>query len=394
VTSSSGGSDDEGAGRGAQQKASKKPRRGKRSSSSSGSSDSSTERDAGKRKQKKKGKSKKHKGSSSSSDDDGRIRACKFNYKHDDKETNTIFWQISSNVPWLHSRNGQKAIWRHHLSELHNNGHATELISHKDALKTFISWAAAICKARRTFRLAQARTSGIGAITLDYVDDVSERWELKVLGDSDLAAIQGEKAVMMRDAMCSTAGSLDAKTAKLVEIRAKRYAVKNRMNRDEQSASQTPSKTATTSTKSSSVDLSPAGRASPASPAGRASPASDARSDLLQSIKDLTTIHTAQEEKDREMVAGLFASITTGQHVALAPAASQLDEEIATLRAFLQQEDASLCAWAPAIHAALGVSSACHFQEISVSDITNAAGVGLLQKNRLLTVARRHGVKE
>jgi hypothetical protein len=359
-------------------------RRSRSSSSSSGSSDSATERDAGKGKKKLKHKN------SSSSDDDRRMRACKFNYKHDDKETNTIFWQLSSDVPWLHSRNGQKAIWRYHLSQLHKEGHALELVAHKDALKTFIAWAAAICKARRTFRLAEARKSGIGHMTLDYVDDVSERWELKVLGDSDLAAMQGEKAGMMRDVMCTTAGSLDAKSASILAIRSQRYAVKKRMNKDDSSAnaandSRTPSKTSTTSKNSSSVDM---------SPAGRASPALDARADLLQKLNDMAATQKLQEEKDKTLVANLFASFTSAQQGTHYAAASQLDDEIAKLREFLEQEDASLTVWAPAIHAALGVSRGDDFKEISVSDITNAAGVPQLQKNRLLNVAKRYGVKE
>jgi hypothetical protein len=299
---------------------------------------------------------------------------------------------IAQRVPWLHSRNGQKAIWRKHLGNLQENGHCMELKGHKDSLKTFIAWAAATCKARRAFRLAESRKSGKAFIKLDNVDDVAERWELKVFGDIESAALQGEKAEMMRDAMCTTASSLDAKTAALAELRNKRYATAKRAKKgtDEvDDASRTPSKVNSSNsevTKSSSIDASPT--------AGRASPAADSRAELLQHIKDMTQMQREQDEKDTKLVTNLFASFTNAQNNTHAAAASPFDDDVATLRQFLEREEPSLCKWAHAIHAALGVTKGEDFKELTVADISGAPGIAILQMKRLQALAKRHGAKE
>ena len=362
--------------------------KGKHRHSKSSSSDSNDDAKKKKKKKKKQDAS----SSSSSSEDDSRTRAPKFNYKHDDDLTNTIFWQIASDVLWLHSRNGQKAIWRKHLENLQENGHCLELKGHKDSLKTFIAWAAVTCKARRTSRLAESRKRGKAFIKLDNVDDVAERWEMKVFGDAEMAALHGEKAEIMRDAMCSTASSLDAKTAALAELRNKRYATAKRAKKgtDEvDAASRTPSKVNSSNsevTKSSSVDISPT--------AGRASPAADSRADLLAQIKDLTQMQHDQEEKDTKLVTNLFASFTNAQNNKHAAAASPFDDDIATLRQFLEREEPSLCTWAHAIHAALGVTKSEDFKELTVADISGAPGIAILQMKRLQALAKRHGAKQ
>ena len=110
-----------------------------------------------------------------------RQRAVRFNFKHDDLKTKTIFMQLVTDVPWLHSRREQTKIWTKHLDELFKRGHATELRGHKHATKSFSAWAAAICKARKIWRSVEAK--GVEAVKdNDAVDVVSHLRETKILG--------------------------------------------------------------------------------------------------------------------------------------------------------------------------------------------------------------------
>ena len=116
-----------------------------------------------------------------------RQRAIKFNFKHDSPKTKAIFVQLASEVPWLRSRREQKSLWIKHLDELFKKGNATELRGHKDAAKSFSAWAAAICRARKMWRLVEGRRGG-EVEENDAVDDVSHMWETKVLGDEKLTS--------------------------------------------------------------------------------------------------------------------------------------------------------------------------------------------------------------
>ena len=348
--------------------------------SSSRSSESSSNSSKGRGGQKRK----KTKRRGSGSDDESRERACKFNYKHDDKSTDTIFWQLASQIPWLHTRNGQKTIWRMHLSELQSKGHALELQHHKDALKTFIAWAANICKQRRSFRLQESRTSGLGtAMTLDNVDDVVERWDQKLVDDGDVAACHQEKADIMRDAMCNTAQHLDAKTAKILQVRKKRYASKKFNSAD----------TTSTSTPSKSSNSVPEVSASPASAPGRQSPATDARASLLSQLNELTKSQESQAQSDAKLIQDLSANICGSMRSFAPAAASAFDAAKASLKGLLETQDPSLVAYADVIHSALGISDPNDFTELTVDDINNATGLPLVQRKRLVAVARRFGVQ-
>ena len=103
----------------------------------------------------------------------------------------------------------------------------------------------------------------------------------KLVDDSEVAANQGLRAEVMREAMCNTAQNLDEKTAKILHVRQKRYATKKR------NTATTPSRdtTSTPSRSSNSIaDVSP----SPAA-AGRRSPAADARGALLNQLNEMVT---------------------------------------------------------------------------------------------------------
>ena len=304
-------------------------------------------------------------------------RAAKFNFKHDDAETHTIFMQLATNVPWAHSHRGQKQIWKLHLTALQDEGHATELMGHKDAVKTFMAWAAAICKARRTWRLAQAKKSGFAHDNNDAVDDVAQKWEEKVCGEAALTVNNQERAVLMRDMMTSTGKGNAEKAANIEKLRKKRYATPASQAAG-QEADPKPTTTPPSKVSKRSVSQSP----------------TEARQILMQGITSMTQ---GTAETDAAFVTDIVARVVAGLAPAQAPPQPAVPShagDLHLLQLLLQQEDSSLVSWAPQIFEALGISDTAHFSELSVADILLAAGIPSMQKRRLINVGRRFGLND
>lgn len=323
-----------------------------RSSSSSGSSSSDSEGKGAKKQSAK-----------------ARKRAAKFNLLHDDDETLVIFHQVQVNIPWLHSRTSQKTIWDHHLRELWKEGHATELQGHKDAVKTFSAWAQNICKTRRTSRLAEARKSGFASVEPDVVDDVAYRWEMKVCGDAEDTEMNQQRAILFRDIATTTAVDLHTTAAKIENVRRQRYSTGNRNGGG---AAKTPTKAGT-----------------PSSSSNTGSPQENAKTSLLRTLNDITRHTAEQEEKDAALVSQVVSGIAAQFAQGGSSQPSDTSGELLLLRNFLQREDSSLVNWAPQIHAALGITEGAHFKELTEEDIAQATGIPLLQRKRLIAIAKR-----
>ena len=116
-----------------------------------------------------------------------RQRAVKFDFKHDAPKTKVIFAQLVTDVPWLYSRCARKCIWQKHLHQLFQTENATELRAHKDATKSFSAWAAAICRARKIWRLQESQDHG-EVKENDADDDVSNMWATRILGDEKVTS--------------------------------------------------------------------------------------------------------------------------------------------------------------------------------------------------------------
>lgn len=300
-----------------------------------------------------------------------RQRAAKFNFLHDEPETVTIFNQLSSNIPWLHTRSGQKAIWKFHLEALQSEGHALELQGHKDAVKTFSSWAAHICKTRRTHRLAEMRKSGVATFEHDAVDDVAYRWEVKMCGDAADTQLNQQRAALFRDVATSSAVSLQATADKIEANRARRYSTK-RGDAGDTDVSATPR-----SSKS-------------ATPSNQISPRDNAKIGLLRQLTDMATVTAEQDAKDAALVTQLISGMRSEQPASV----PSCDGEVLLLSNFLRLEDSSLVNWAPQIHSALGITEGAHFAELTADDINNAPGIPVLQKRRLLAVGIRFKLQQ
>jgi hypothetical protein len=315
--------------------------------------------------------------SSSSSDSEGnaakeksakiRKRAAKFNLLHDDDETLVIFHQVQSNIPWLHSRTSQKTIWDYHLKELWKEEHATELRGHKDAVKTFSAWAQNICKTRRVSRLAEGRKSGFASFVPDVVDDVAHRWEMKVCGDAEDTEMNQQRAILFRDIATTTAVDLHKTAAKIESVRRQRYSTGKGKGGG---AVKTPTKGTPSSSNSGS-------------------PQENAKVSLLRTLNDMTKHTAEQEEKDAALVSQVVSGMAAQFAQGGSSQPSDMSGELLLLRNFLQSEDSSLVNWAPQIHAALGITEGAHFKELSEEDITQATGIPLLQRKRLIAVAKR-----
>ena len=99
-------------------------------------------------------------------------------------DTETIFKQIQTNVPWSQSRRRVSGIWAHHLQALHEAGKAVECTK----VRTFAAWAAKTCKDRMARRIQEARGAGgahVEPSAADVVDEVTHRWESYKLGGSE-----------------------------------------------------------------------------------------------------------------------------------------------------------------------------------------------------------------
>lgn len=111
-----------------------------------------------------------------------RRRAPKFAPSKTDTET--IFKQIQTNVPWSQSRRRVSGIWAHHLQALHKAGKAVECTK----VRTLAAWAAKTCKDRMARRIQEARGAGgahVEPSAADVVDEVTHRWESYKLGGSE-----------------------------------------------------------------------------------------------------------------------------------------------------------------------------------------------------------------
>jgi len=313
-----------------------------------------------------------------------RKRGVKFNHKHDDAETKTIFMQLRSNVPWLHGRAGCKAQFKSHLQKLQEEGHALELEGHRDAVKTFSAWAANICKTRRASRLAEARKSGTAFISFDCVDDVAECWETKVCGEAALTVNNQERAILIRDVATSTALGLEEKAAKIESNRVARYSVKKKHSTDG-SVGDSISATPTKGRKGSgSADTSPQ------------LPQVDPKVILLRELANVVQGTADQESKDKAFVSDIVKQLLPAQAPPQNEPSSQAAGDVLLLQRFLGQEDSSLVAWAGAIYAALGITASEHFAELSAADVAlacTAQKIPLLQQRRLLAVGKRFGMQ-
>ena len=303
----------------------------------------------------------------------GRKRAAKFKLVDSDKETVAIFHQLSSEVPWAHSRQNQKECWGRHLHALWDEGHALELQGHKDAVKTFTAWAAHICKTRRKSRLAEMRKSGGASYEHDIIDDVAYRWEEKVCGDAANTEAAQERALLIRAMSTETAACLPDKKAAIEKTRARRYAAG----------------------KTRDTDTSPQSKShkSSESPAVN-SP--DAKLIVLRDLHAMTQGSAEQDAKDTAFIENIVSRVFATQHGQQVPAASQPASavacEVQLLTNFLQLEDSSLVAYADRIHAALGITEGAHFSELTEADIMQATAVPKLQLKRLLLVAKKYGL--
>lgn len=302
---------------------------------------------------------------------EGRKRAAKFNLVHDDEETLVIFQQVQANIPWLHSRNSQKQIWDFHLKELWKEGHALELQGHKDAVKTISAWAQNTCKTRRTSRLAELRKSGVASVEHDVVDDVAYRWEMKVCGDAEDSETNQMRAQLFRDIATSTAVDLHATAAKIEDVRHRRYSTGKGKKAGAGDAT-TPTKQGTPSTTSTT-----------------GSPQDNAKTALLRQLTDLTKHTAEQEAKDAAVVTQLVNGIAAQFAQGGSSQALDMSGELLLLRNFLQGEDSSLVNWAPQIHAALGITEGAHFKELTKDDINQAPGIPVLQRKRIIAIAKR-----
>lgn len=313
---------------------------------------------------------KKRKRAVRAADAEGKTRGERFEYTHEDKTTDAIFFYLSSNIPWLHSRRSQRSIWLHHLKTLQQADLCLELKSHKDAVRSLSTWAAAVCKERQKFRLTEGRTSGVGKTKpTTAVDDVAFRWEQHRLGQDKKQEQQVDRAEMMREAMTDTAISLDLKAAKIEADRLKRFATTKHKEQ----------KNSTKKIASSAVVSS-----SPITPAN----ARAAFTDQFHSLEDQLRNDAEKSQAFLEkLLSGSTSSSTT-----IAAAQAPLDAPVALLHAMLTLNDESLAAYASVIHSALGITSVSDFADISMDDIAGCVGIPVLQRNRLIRLGKAHNL--
>jgi hypothetical protein len=300
------------------------------------------------------------------------VRGERFEYVHDDKTTKTIFFHISSNIPWLHRRQSQRTFWNSHLKELYAKEVCLELKAHKDPVRSFSTWAGAMCKARTKFRLDEGRTSGVGTtMKNDAVDDVAHRWVQHQLGQDKKEELQKDRAALMRDSMTATAGTLDAKAAAITADRAKRFST-TKPKGDKKNKVSSPS---------AAVSNSPITSAN-----ARAS-----FTDRFESIETQLRREAVDSQNLLEKLLGGAGSTSTAATV-LQTAAAALEGPVAALQTMLTQHDASLVAYASLIHSALGITSIGDFADISLEDVTNCLTIPVLQRNKLVRLGKANNM--
>ena len=91
-------------------------------------------------------------------------------------ESNAILYQLCTDIPYSHSRNGQKSVWNRHLTALKDAGHC--LVIPLRSYKTLVKWTNDVSKARSVFRAKEKRTSGLATIApAAVIDTVADYWK-------------------------------------------------------------------------------------------------------------------------------------------------------------------------------------------------------------------------
>ena len=337
-------------------KGKKSRRRSSSSSSRSSSSESSlSSEDSKKRKQRS-----------------GRKREPPF--KPDDKEIHSIFMQLVTNNPFLHTRRGVNQVWKGHLQKLHGDGIALDCTKQK----TFTAWATKSCKDRYLLRLAESRKNGTGEVMPPSpLDEVMRKWEEKKLGAK--TSNNPMHAELLREACTNTADKLDAMTDKIQKATAQKYGEGAREAEHAKSESPTPRRRTPTPTSASKF----------MSPSGRGTGNADARMAFGEAMLSMTRAADNEAQLMQQLLAVMQQQQETPQ-----PVAGEEHVEHAKLLATLQSagdEYHSLVSFAPAIYAALGVTVLSDFAFVTVSDVETVP-LPAMQKRTLLRLARAHSV--
>jgi hypothetical protein len=300
-------------------------------------------------------------------------------FKPSDLEINTIFLQLVTNVPFLHSRRGVNAAWKYHLQELHKNGIA--LACHKQ--KTFTAWATRMCQERYAWRLAESRRNGTGEVEPSTaLDEVMRKWEqVKLAGTSTKNPLQAE---LMRQACTTTATCLDSKTANIKAAMSKKYSGGTSAPAA-RSNSPSPSSRQRASTPTSAGKM-----FSPPISSGRGTGAADARGAFNDAMSSFSRSCESEAHILQEILAVMHGKQTDTSHDQVKPG----EVEVAPLRAVLEsagEDYRSLVPFASTIYDALGISALHEFACITESDVQQVT-LPAMQKRALLHLARAHNV--
>jgi hypothetical protein len=132
-------------------------------------------------------------------------------------ETTAILYQLCTECPYTHSRNGQKAVWIRHLKELKKKGLCVDIpLSGRGgsagSFKTLVKWCNEICKKRVAFRAKERKQSGLATIEPPTVlDTIAGMWnDYKVATDVQ-SRQSAAQASIIREAATSTNASLMAR---------------------------------------------------------------------------------------------------------------------------------------------------------------------------------------
>lgn len=127
-----------------------------------------------------------------------------------------ISYLIGTDVPYTHSRNGQKFVWRRHFDSLKQMG----LLRGVSGFKTLLKWANAACKERVAFRAKEKRTSGLASVAEPAViDTLSGYWHAHKVSQDLMSEASHLHAEIVREASTTTNASLAARAAVLQEAR-------------------------------------------------------------------------------------------------------------------------------------------------------------------------------
>jgi hypothetical protein len=150
-------------------------------------------------------------GSSSSSESEHefgaqpRARAPKFN--PGPAESNAIYFQLCTDIPYTHSRTGQKPTWVRHLLSLKRQGLCLGIAP--NSYKTLVKWVNVQCKKWFSFRAKEKRTSGTAAIMAPQViDTVTHYWHANKISTDLMCEASLHHAQVIREAATTTNTSL------------------------------------------------------------------------------------------------------------------------------------------------------------------------------------------